>query len=138
MERPEYLYADPVYRKKVIILVLIIALGGTLILTLLTPLFNDYHTHQKPEIALYIIRYTLLVLLIIPVMFTFYMIRFAVSTIKQGQFPPSGTKVIKDTRILYDNAAKSRARFLIALSVILFIMCLVMAGFLFIFISMIK
>lgn len=136
MERPEYLYADPVYRKKVFILVLLIALGGTVCLTLLIPRLESYLSHQESETALNIVKYILLILLLIPALFSLLMVRIAIRTIKQGQFPPEGFKVIKDTRILYDDAAKARARIIIAIALLLFIMCISTAVFAFMFFNL--
>lgn len=123
MERPDILKADPVYRRKVLIWIFIIALGGSLCLILLMPFLENYLASHKPEVAFNIIKYTLLILMIIPALFSLYLIRIALRTIKHCQFPPPGIKVVKDTRILYDDAAKSRAVILIVLAVLIFLLC---------------
>ncbi len=129
MDRPEYLQADPAYRRKIIIIIIVIAIGGVLCLQLLMPLLGEYLAKHEPDVSLNIVKYLLLFLVMIPALFSMYLIRMAIQINKHGQFPPPATRVIKDTRILYDSAAKIRARVLIVLAIVLFVLCTVTAVF---------
>jgi len=47
---------------------------------------------------------------------------FALKVYRQGMFPPEGTKVFRDTPILYDQDARRRANILVVLSGVLMFM----------------
>ena len=123
-DRHEFLPADPSYKKKVLILIILLFGLGAACLNWLIPLFNSYLIQQKPDVALRVIMCITIALLIVPGSFVIYILRIALRTLRQGQFPPTGLKVFKDTRILYDEAARTRAKIIIGLAITVMLLCI--------------
>ncbi len=110
---PEILRADPAYRKKVIILVGVILAGGFLALLLAMPWAEAKLQSAEPELAFKVVK-TVYMLLMLPLLFIcILMLRMAKKSLKELQFPPSGTRVIKDTPIFRDAEAQKRAMMVI-------------------------
>jgi len=106
---PEYLQADPAYRKKVLIVMGLILVGGFLALLLAMPWAEEQLRSAEPEMASKVVK-TVYILLMVPlIVICVLMIRMARKSLKELQFPPSGTRVIKDTQIFRDTEAQKRA-----------------------------
>lgn len=60
-----------------------------------------------------------------PILFAIFFISFALRCQKEGRFPPTGTKVIKDTVVLHGQDAKRSSLMIIVISVLLILFSLV-------------
>ena len=116
MNRPDMMPADPDYRKKVLLILLLITLVGFLLLALAVPFVNQLFDQANPEQALQTLKLVLSVLILMPTLFSVYIIRIAIRTLRQQQFPPEGVKVMRDTPIVYDGKAKQRGIILLVLA----------------------
>lgn len=115
----EMIYADPQYRSRVLRLFILLALIGMLMLGLLLPYLKESLLRMEPEAAIRLIRPYLSALFLLPTLIGFYLCYYAVRCLRQGRFPTEGTKVIRDTPILYERAATKRCVILIFLAVLL-------------------
>ncbi len=119
MNRPDILPADPAYRKKVIKILLISAIAGFLILAVLSKVIDKQVESGDPGKLIGLM--TLLIALMVTGLtgYSIYLVRIAIKTKRQAQFPPPGMKVIRDTPILYDDAARQRAKQLIVFAALI-------------------
>jgi uncharacterized membrane protein len=119
--------ADKNLRKKFFIF-----LGLSVIAVLIiVPYFNGYLEQIKqafkenPEVAfkksMFVLKTTLSFVSLLLVMAGIYSMSLARRTLKSGQYPPPGMKVIRDTRLRTGTQAKRAGISLIALSCILII-----------------
>jgi len=122
MYQPDMVPADPQYRRQVLILLLIIALGLGFLLYSLQPYLQANIDTGTPEQTLQLLKWMLIALGIVPLGFAIYMLVIAIKVYRQGIFPPEGTKVLRDTPILFDQDARRRANILVVLSVLLMFM----------------
>jgi hypothetical protein len=116
MNRPDMIPADPDYRKKVLKKLVVIALAGIVLFVFATQLVERQMNQPSPEDAIRTIKLLLAFLLVLPLAIASYFIVMGIRTLRYGQFPPEGTKVLRDTPIMYDNAAKKRGILLLILS----------------------
>lgn len=123
MIRPPIVSADPKYRKKVLRIVLLASIAGFALLALLIPPLEKASTHADPARTLATMKIALAILLLIPVLLMIVIIRIAVKTIKQKQFPPEGMQVLRDTTILYDGDATKRGIILLILAFLIIDFC---------------
>ncbi len=126
-ERP-ILRADPAYRKKMIRIFLSALLVGFILLSLAIPKLENATLAKDPGKALITIKLILVLLLVIPALLCIYLLRIAINSIKLRQFPPPGTKVIKDTPIFSDAEAVKRGLILLFFALILMFLCLFSAA----------
>lgn len=127
MDNRDIMAADPEYRRKVLRIVVLIIVLGLLALSLITPKLDQLAKLQDPEKALKWVTALLVVIFMIPVILTVFIIRIAVMTMKQRQYPPEGIKLLKDTPVLYNEEAKKRAVLMLFLSVLIIDTCVFMA-----------
>nr|MBP7195628.1 hypothetical protein [Candidatus Cloacimonadota bacterium] len=106
MYQPDMVPADPQYRRQVLILLLIIALGLGFLLYSLQPYLQANIDTGTPEQTLQLLKWMLIALGIVPLGFAIYMLVIAIKVYRQGIFPPEGTKVLRDTPILFDQDAR--------------------------------
>lgn len=123
MNNPDMYPADPEYRKRVLRVSLLGVVLGLLLLGLMIPRLEKAVNFEDPAKALAIIKIVLLVTILIPALLTIYIIRIAVKTIRQRQFPPEGTRVLRDTPMLYDSDAVKRGSILFVLAVLILDAC---------------
>ncbi len=119
--------ADPEYRRKVFRIVILIVVLGLLALSLITPKLDKLVNAEHPEKLLTWLTVILIALLLIPAGMAVYLIRIAILTLRQRQYPPEGLKLLRDTPILYEEEAKKRAILLIFASVMIIDLCVFMA-----------
>ncbi|HPN41430.1 MAG TPA: hypothetical protein PKX36_07890 [Candidatus Cloacimonadota bacterium] len=122
MYQPDMVPADPQYRRQVLILLLIIALGLGFLLYSLQPYLQANIDTGTPEQTLQLLKWMLIALGIVPLGFAIYMLVIAIKVYRQGIFPPEGTKVLRDTPILFDQDARRRANILVVLAALLMFM----------------
>jgi len=122
MYQPDMVPADPQYRRQVLILLLIIALGLGFLLYSLQPYLQANIDAGTPEQTLQLLKWMLIALGIVPLGFAIYMLVIAIKVYRQGIFPPEGTKVLRDTPILFDQDARRRANILVVLAALLMFM----------------
>lgn len=119
---------DKSLRKRFIIFFILF----TIAVLLIVPYFNDYMEHIKqisrvnPELAfkksMFMLKLTLGIASFLLLMTGVYFIILARRTLKSGQYPPPGVRVIRDTRLRTGTQAKRAAISLIVLSCILIIL----------------
>src|SRR6266567_2762528 len=108
--------ADQETRKKAFILLGVITVIGAIVIQFGLPRLTGY-MHSLPlneAIQLFIIVTTLPFISIIPI--AIYCYRIGRKVIASNQFPPPGSKVIRDTKVLTGLAARRRGLTLVALS----------------------
>ena len=122
MYQPDMIPADPQYRRKVLVWLLIIALGLGFLLYSLQPYLQSNIDAGTPEQTLNLLKWVMIALAIVPLGFAIYMLVIAIKVYRQAIFPPEGTKVLRDTPILFDQDARRRANILVVLSALLMFM----------------
>lgn len=122
MYQPDMIPADPQYRRKVLVWLLIIALGLGFLLYSLQPYLQSNIDAGTPEQTLNLLKWVMIALAIVPLGFAIYMLVIAIKVYRQGIFPPEGTKVLRDTPILFDQDARRRANILVVLAALLMFM----------------
>jgi len=122
MYQPDMIPADPAYRKKVLLSLVLIVLGLAFLLYILQIYLQANIHSSSPEKVMLALKWLLITLAITPIAFAIYIIVFALKVYRQGMFPPEGTKVFRDTPILYDQDARRRANILVVLSGVLMFM----------------
>jgi len=125
----EIIKADPAFRKKVLIIALLLVLAGAAAISVLMPWIQNRLAEEDTMVAIRMLRFLIIALFTPPLIFAFWMISFALKAYKQGLFPPEGTKVIKDTPRLQGKPAKSKAIALMALVIILVLCCAMAVSF---------
>lgn len=133
MYQPDMIPADPQYRKKVLTLLLLAALVLGFLLFSLQPWLQAQIDAGSPEKTMQMLKWMLVGLGVIPLGFAIYILVIAIKVYRQGVFPPEGTKVLRDTPVLFDQDARKRANILVILSALLMFMSdllIVMAFFL--------
>ncbi len=126
--------ADKVLRKKVILFLLVVILASIV----LEPHFKAYMhqidqlSEKDPERALektmLLLKWSLRIVFFSLLGMGAYLILLARRTLRSGQYPPPGMRVIRDTRLRTENQAKRAALSLIALASFL-----IVAAFLFLY-----
>lgn len=118
----DFIPADKALRKKVILFLLIVILA----FLVLEPHFEAY-IHQidqlskkDPELALektmLLLKWSMRVVFLSLVGMGVYLILLARRTLRSGQYPPPGVRVIRDTKLRAGNQAKRAAISLIVLA----------------------
>lgn len=119
----EYLKADPGYRRKVIIWLVLIFVLGSVALGLGLPLAKQKLGEMEPGAAIMLVKYAYIVVLLPLGAFCIYLFCLAMRSLAQGQFPPLGTKVVKDTLLYRGQEARKRALLLVFLGVGIILLC---------------
>jgi hypothetical protein len=104
----EILKADPRYRKKALISMLVMVIFGIMAIVFLLPWLKGYLMFLGCRKGAQVLVLIFGVAFIIPIFLSIQMLRIAAKSMREERFPPSGTKVIKDTAVLSGNAAKNR------------------------------
>ena len=127
MENEKIVLTDKNFRKKIFIVTLFLVIAGVIFVVY----FQNYLTGLKsiteeyPELALQKIvnsmKVIILSLMIVLLAAGIYFLRLGILTIKTSQFPPSGIKVIKDTRLIEGKNANRKGIILIILSLLFII-----------------
>ncbi len=120
---PEYLKADPVYRRKVIIWLVLIFVLGFVVLGLGLPYAKQKLGNMDPGAAIMLVKYAYLVIMLPLATFCIYLFKLSVHSLAQGQFPPMGTKVVKDTLLYRGQEARKRAFLLVILGLAILLLC---------------
>jgi hypothetical protein len=113
---PELIKADPRYKKQLLIRILIIAFIFAIGLAFFRSYLDSLIAGSDTQTLVLSLRIALWLMFSIPVLFGIYIFRLALRSYKEERFPPSGTKVIKDTILLTGKAAKSRAIIIILIA----------------------
>lgn len=116
---PKIIRADKSYRKKLIIIYLIVAIIGTVIVEWILPWAKEYILRLEPQTALNVIKIILPLMFLSIVPIALYLLTFGRKVLKYGCLPPPGVKVIKDTKVVEGQNAKFRGRIVVAISLIL-------------------
>jgi len=111
MER-EIIKADPKYKKQLLIRFLILVICLAIGLAFL----RSHMENSDPQVLAECLSIVLWLIFIPPILFAVFFIRFALRCQKEGRFPPTGTKVIKDTVVLHGQDAKRRSLMIIVVS----------------------
>jgi len=120
------LKADNNYKRKCLILFLVMFAAGGLLIALGLPRFKQFFTSKTPEEAISIVVYSLVVvqfLFLVP--FGLYLCFFAQRVLKSEQFPPPGQKVFKDTPIQRGTNAKLRSYILFAGGILIIVFAVI-------------
>lgn len=125
----EIIYAETGYRKKFIRILLTIAVIGVVVIAYLVPLAKQYLQQLPYAEYIVVVQYITLGIFIIPLLFSFFIIRYALVCLKQKRFPPYGAKVLKDTRVLYDENARKRSALLLFIATLLIVASIVGISF---------
>lgn len=115
----EIIKADPKYRKKVLIFIVIAAFVAILTIAIFTSQLQTYISANDLELGMKALRNLIIALLVPPIGFALWMIFIATRAYKQHSFPPQGYKVIKDTIRHTGSDARKRALIVIFLSVLI-------------------
>ena len=121
----EIVYADPTLRKRIVIWIVIIAALAVILRIWILPPILEHMRDMDPDSVLTWIKTMLIGILILPLPICAYLMVFAIRVLKQDRFPPVGTRVIKDTPVLYGQHARMRA--MAVLFIITVILALVIA-----------
>ena len=111
MER-EIIKADPKYKKQLLIRFLILVICLAIGLTFMRAHMENLGTQALAGF----LRVMLWIIFVPPILFAIFFISFALRCQKEGRFPPTGTKVIKDTVVLHGQDAKRRSLMIIVVS----------------------
>ena len=131
MYQPDMIPADPEYRKRVLVLLLVLALALGFLSLVLQPWLQANIDSSSPEKTLQLLKWIMIACAVAPLGFAIYLLVIAIKVYRQGMFPPEGTKVLRDTPILYDQDARRRATILVIISALLMFMAdlLIVAAF---------
>ena len=124
---PETIKADKEYRKKVLIVILLIAALGITALFVLIPAIAGYFRRIGPDRSLPLIKTILITIFLSVIPFGLYFFYFGRKVVKHRRFPPPGAKVIRDTRLLEGSQAVTRGYVILFLSVIILVLSLMFA-----------
>jgi len=114
----EVIPADPAYRRRIAILVLVLAAVGAAAIAWLERTWAAIDPGTVDPDAVKRVLTIAPVLLAIPLLlFGLWLARFSLRVYREERFPPEGVKVIRDTQLVTGEAARLRARigFLLAL-----------------------
>ncbi|MDZ4181988.1 MAG: hypothetical protein U1B83_03845 [Candidatus Cloacimonadaceae bacterium] len=117
--REDMIPADPQYRAGVIRMTLILFALGILVIGLLLPYLKERIMLMEPSAAVRLLRPYLTAMLILPALAGIYLCVYAIRCLRQGRFPLEGARVIRDTPVYYEAAARKRLVFMLFLSVLL-------------------
>lgn len=115
----EIIYAEPFYRKKFIRFLLLFTVIGVVVIAYLIPLARQYLMQQPDGVYINVLKYITMGIFTIPLLFSLFIIKYALVCMKQKRFPPSGAKVLRDTRVLYDESARKRSVILLFIAMLL-------------------
>ena len=104
----EILKADPRYRKRALLTILGITIAGCLIIAFLLPWLKEYLMFLGCRKGAQVIVLVFALAFIVPLILSIKMLMIASRVMQEERFPPSGTKVIKDTVVLTGIEAKNR------------------------------
>jgi len=124
------LKADPDYRRNVLLLLVALAVIGFAAIQWGLPKLLAYIEEKEPMEGIRFIRALLIVVFASALPMAFYMYRFGRRILRSGQFPPPGTRVIRDTEIIEGGAARRKGRLLIVASI--FMASAALAGMLYV------
>jgi hypothetical protein len=122
----EILKADPGYRKRTMLIITGMLIAGCLVIAFLLPWLKSYMLTLGCRKASQLLFAIFAVAFIVPLLLSFHIIRTGVKSLREERFPPTGTKVIKDTVLLTGKEARNRGKILIFLAG--FIMALSITG----------
>lgn len=120
--------ADKKYRKRILLVALILVIIGFFLIQYLQTLSNKLSTlaEKFPERvireAVNSFKVIFFVMFLLSLGFCIYLYRLGTSILKSGQFPLPGMKVIKDTKLETGEKAKSKGRLLQIMSVLFLMM----------------
>jgi hypothetical protein len=121
--------ADPATRKRALYLIGAMTIVGAAAIHWGLPALQKYLFSLPPKVSL---KMTCLIIFItfVPVsLMGFYFFFLGRKTLNTKQFPPRGTKVIKDTALLTGSAATRRGKMLILGGILLILLSVVGAGY---------
>lgn len=123
------LRTDPETRKKAFCLIGVITLMGMAVIYWGLPRFKAYIFTLPPGKAIQILGMVMSLLFLSLVPLALYLYRIGRKTLGSNQFPPPGTKVVRDTVVQTGHAARRRGLILIAGSVMIMVMALFAATY---------
>ena len=115
----ETVYVDKRYRARLFAICVVIVLFGLAVTQWGVPALTAYLEGQEPETAKRIVQAGLVLLFLGLVPFALHLMTIGRRTILSERFPPPGTKVVKDTKLIVGPIARTKGWTLIAFSVIL-------------------
>jgi hypothetical protein len=120
----EMIPADKGYRRLVLVVYGIIGLLGAVIIGLLLPKAQQYLQGFDLRTTLRVAKLATVVLFLSIIPLALYLLFLGRRVLKSDRFPPPGTKVIRDTKLMKGNEARVRGRLLIFLSIVLIALAL--------------
>jgi len=126
----EMIYADPDYKKKVLRITAFVVVFVLILAGLGFNNFQLYLKQMETVSAVRLITVLLVIIFAVPCLFSIWIIKVALHSLKEKRFPPTGTKVIRDTKVLYDDKARIRSVILIALALFIIELCVIAIVFL--------
>lgn len=127
----EIVRANPSLRRWVIVVLIACVSAGLIVLSYSPELLQDIEATSRnsmvdasDQLGSYIMTLSLVISLI-TVGLGVYLGGIAVRTLHERRFPPMGMQVIKDTRVVLDQAARRRAVMLIAIAIVLLVLTII-------------
>jgi|GEM_PF-1500143 len=120
----EILKADLRLRKIVLGVLIVVMILGSIALAWFVPWLNSQIETMDTSVALKLLNRFVIGLLFPPVFFAAYMITFGIKSLRQGVFPPEGSRVIRDTVVYRGKAAKVKGIVLILMALALVTFCI--------------
>jgi hypothetical protein len=114
--------ADKVYRKKVILVYVIVVSIGAAVIGWGLPWMQEVLRSRSTEDALEFMKIALVIVFLGVLPIAFWILSFGRKVIAAERLPPPGTRVIRDTVVLEGEKAKQRGRALVVLSLILMLL----------------
>lgn len=111
--------ADKRYRRKLIVIYILLVLLGTVLIGWVLPWGKEYLQRLDPQTALSVMKTALVVMFLSIVPFGLYLWMFGRKVMEHERFPPPGVKVVRDIRLIEGEKARNRGRLLVVLALIL-------------------
>jgi hypothetical protein len=113
------LKTDKAYRRKFFYLCGALVTGGFVIIRWGWPEFESFLKQQKPEDALHMLLIVLAALYLPVLLWVIFAFRFASRVMASAQFPPPGSRVLRDTEIIEGAPARRKGLIMMITSIIL-------------------
>ncbi len=118
----EIIPADRAYRRKVLMIFVVLVFIGVVIIGWVLPGAQGYLEGLEAQRALGIIKVALVVLFLSIVPLAAYLFAIGRKMMKYERFPPPGMKVITDTKVVEGEKVKFQGQVVVVLSLVLILL----------------
>ncbi|MEW6265321.1 MAG: hypothetical protein AB1641_19760 [Thermodesulfobacteriota bacterium] len=120
----EIIHADKKARKKVLILVVLAGIAGAGLAVWIAPAYLRYLQGIEPGRAVVLVKTTLVILFLAPAPIGAHMFGLGRKAAREERFPPSGLKIIRDTKVITGRPAVIRGRIIQTLATVMILLSL--------------